>query len=170
MKTRKKREKTGQKWARYGLKCERVIFHCEVRWLNRVVQAAGSWSVDACCTVPGNFCQRYSDGSVWFCHDRTSSSGWLFGLGPGPPQRFEPTGTDNSYQFVAVDNWPRWGDYEDLTIGHDSNNDGCLALLTEILFIDLVPLKTEYQLTMGEMNGAVEVFVTGLDAPLSYTF
>ena len=57
-----------------------------------------------------------------------------------------------------------------LTIGHDGNNDGCLALLTEMLFIDLVPLKIEYQLTTGEANGSLEVYATGLDAPVDYTF
>ena len=78
------------------------------------VQAAGSWSVDACCAVPGNTCRRPSHDS---CFDRASSSDWLFGLGPGPPQRFEPTGTDTSYQDVEADGWPRWGIGIDLRIG-----------------------------------------------------
>ena len=76
-----------------------------------MVQAAGSWSVDGCCAVPGNECHRpCSHGASYdCCHDHTSSSSWLFGLGPGPPQRFEPTGTDTTYQFVKADEWPRWG-------------------------------------------------------------
>ena len=68
-------------------------------------QAAGSWSVDACCAVPGNECRpRFQD-----CRDVTSSSDWLFGLWPGPPQRFEPTGTDTTYQRVDAGWWPAWG-------------------------------------------------------------
>ena len=80
-------------------------------------QAAGSWSVDACCAVDGNDC----DGT--YCNDRMSSSDWLFGLWPGPPQRFEPTGTGTTYQRVGtngnVDRWPSWGaDGLDLFIGY----------------------------------------------------
>ena len=81
------------------------------------MQAAGSWSVDACCAVHGNDC---SGGG---CHDVASSSDWLFGLWPGPPQRFEPTGTDTYYQDVAADEWPRWG-VNDLAIGDTSGPPG----------------------------------------------
>ena len=91
------------------------------------VQAAGSWSVDACCAVPGNTCCRGESGSpCWeetYCVDRASSSDWLFGLWPGPPQRFEPTSTDTNYQDVKTDRWPRWG-WGDLTIGDDSGAPG----------------------------------------------
>eukprot|EP01045_Picozoa_sp_COSAG04_P027132 COSAG04_NODE_3909_length_2431_cov_2.493139_1_plen_113_part_00 len=68
--------------------------------------------MDACCAVPGNDCN--SDD----CTDRASSSDWLFGLGPGPPQRFEPTGTDtlSRYQNAWADQWPHWGS-SDLDIG-----------------------------------------------------
>ena len=79
-----------------------------------MVQAAGSWSVDACCAVDGNDCRPYGD-SYSNCFDRASSSDWLFGLGPGPPQRFEPTGTDTTYQAVYADRWPWWA--ADLRIG-----------------------------------------------------
>ena len=72
-----------------------------------MLQAAGSWSVEACCAVPGNDCNRNSHPPQ--CWDRTSSSDWLFGLGPGPPQRFGPTGTDTHYQWVWRDEWPKWG-------------------------------------------------------------
>ena len=88
-----------------------------------LLQAAGSWSYDACCAVHGNDCTCHgqSGGSclgMTYCHDRTSSSDWLFGLWPGPPQRFEPTGTDTDYQYVAADAWPIWGRYPyDLDIG-----------------------------------------------------
>ena len=85
-----------------------------VRWLTGLVQAAGSWSVDACCAVPGNDCYREQAS----CYDRASSSDWLFGLWPGPPQRFEPTGTDRRYQIVWAGWWPKWGgDGGDLSIG-----------------------------------------------------
>ena len=50
-----------------------------------LLQAAGSWSYDACCAVPGNDCHRDDGG---YCYDRASSSDWLFGLWPGAPQRF----------------------------------------------------------------------------------
>ena len=77
-----------------------------------MVQAAGSWSVDACCAVPGNDCDTWPD----LCYDRASSSDWLFGLWPGPPQRFEPTGTDTRYQYVEAEYWPSWGGGADLSI------------------------------------------------------
>eukprot|EP01045_Picozoa_sp_COSAG04_P003433 COSAG04_NODE_140_length_23600_cov_1779.264414_1_plen_132_part_00 len=81
-----------------------------------LVQAAGSWSMDACCAVHGNECHRNYDHPL--CYDHTSSSSWLFGLWPGPPQRFEPTGTDTHYQLVEADSWPHWGgSYGDLRIG-----------------------------------------------------
>ena len=95
------------------------------------MQAAGSWSVDACCAVPGNECHRdchgqsgspcYGDGP--YCVDRASSSSWLFGLGPGPPQRFEPTGTNTVYQQVRAGGWPQWGN-EDLVTGWESGAPG----------------------------------------------
>ena len=88
----------------------------------------GSWSLDACCAVPGNDCCRGESGDPCRnitdrCVDRTSSSDWLFGLWPGPPQRFEPTGTDTDYQRVQAGYWPSWGhgvDWGDLDIGDAS--------------------------------------------------
>ena len=71
------------------------------------VQAAGSWSMDACCAVHGNDCHR--GGGNDYCFDHTSSSDWLFGLWPGPAQRFEPTGTATDYQWIRSDWWVRWG-------------------------------------------------------------
>ena len=83
------------------------------------MQAAGSWSYDACCAVAGNYCDQ------GYCYDRTSSSDWLFGLWPGPPQRFEPTGTDTLYQHVHVGWWPWWGNGDnDLVIGDTSGAPG----------------------------------------------
>ena len=83
-----------------------------------LLQAAGSWSLDACCAVHGNQCNRDDcGGSCPDCTDRASSSDWLFGLWPGPPQRFEPTGTDAGYQDVEAGGWPRWGYSGDLSIG-----------------------------------------------------
>ena len=86
------------------------------------MQAAGSWSVDACCAVHGNECDMQS--WPYHCHARASSSDWLFGLWPGPPQRFEPTGTDTHYQDVLADHWPRWGYPSDLAIGRTSGAPG----------------------------------------------
>ncbi len=87
-----------------------------------LLQAAGSWSLDACCAVHGNECLRGAClGGVDCCEDHASSSDWLFGLWPGPPQRFEPTGTDTYYQLVRAETWPRWGNPHggdgDLSIG-----------------------------------------------------
>ena len=79
-----------------------------------MVQAAGSWSLDACCAAPGNDCHGV-------CLDRASSSDWLFGLWPGPPQRFEPTYTNTEYQLLRPDRWPQWGSGNgDLAIGETS--------------------------------------------------
>ena len=88
-----------------------------------MLQAAGSWSYDACCAVPGNDCYQHPP----YCDDRASSSDWLFGLWPGPPQRFEPTGTDTDYQAVEADEWPQWGGDlkdNDLRIGIDGAPGG----------------------------------------------
>ena len=88
------------------------------------MQAAGSWSVDACCAVPGNNCYGCTHDCD-MCNDRASSSDWLFGLWPGPPQRFEPTGANTAYQYVWADDWPKWGDYGfDLAIGDSSGAPG----------------------------------------------
>ena len=87
-----------------------------------LLQAAGSWSVDACCAVHGNDCTTYNNS----CADRASSSDWLFGLWPGPPQRFEPNGFARDkpdYQFVSAGQWPEWGLNADLRIG-DSGAPG----------------------------------------------
>ena len=80
--------------------------------------------MDACCAVHGNDCHRDEPGYVDRCTDRASSSDWLFGLWPGPPQRFEPTGTDTVYQYVLVDGWPRWGNKGDLSIGSTGGAPG----------------------------------------------
>ena len=92
-----------------------------------MVQAAGSWSMDACCAVDGNDC--YNEGAPnAFCYDQTSSSDWLFGLWPGPPQRFQPTGADTTYQSVDPRDWPWWGsgsgNYRDLSIGYSGPPGG----------------------------------------------
>ena len=72
----------------------------------------------------GNDCHR--DDSPPHCDDHTSSSDWLFGLWPGPPQRFEPTGTDASeYQGIMTDYWPQWGaGGYDLAIGNSGAPGG----------------------------------------------
>ena len=95
-----------------------------------LLQAAGSWSMDACCAVHGNACYR----DAGWCSDRTSSSSWLFGLWPGPPQRFQPTGTGTTYQQVGADWWPVWGDsgsFSDLTIGGNGGPGGLHGRCTQ---------------------------------------
>ena len=87
--------------------------------------------MDECCAVPGNDCSDSNGHSDdWdtcsgtgcdVCIDQTTaSSDWLFGLGPGPPQRFQPNGDDtdwvDAYQTVWADDWPFWGN-GDLDIG-----------------------------------------------------
>ena len=62
----------------------------------------------------GNSCGRKPGHKR--CLDKTSSSDWLFGLWPGPPQRFEPTGTRTHYQDVHAERWPRWGVCGDLSL------------------------------------------------------
>ena len=91
--------------------------------LTGLLQAAGSWSVDACCAVHGNDCHRDPGtyNSHPYCLDHTSSSDWLFGLWPGPPQRFEPTGTSTQYQWVREDWWPLWGHRYDHASGPTSD-------------------------------------------------
>jgi len=98
-----------------------------------LLQAAGSWSVDDCCAVHGNDCYNEDDtidgspcsgsGCDW-CFDRASSSDWLFGLWPGPPQRFQPTGTHTAYQRVVADYWPQWGSNYDLDIDGGCSQGG----------------------------------------------
>ena len=62
-----------------------------------------------------------------YCVDHTSSSDWLFGLWPGPPQRFEPTGADIEYQYVNADEWPAWGGHGDLYVGGSGAPRGGMA-------------------------------------------
>ena len=76
--------------------------------------------MDACCAVAGNDCHRDHDPP--YCTDHTSSSDWLFGLWPGPPQRFEPTGTSTYYQIVNL--WPHWGNFDDLSISQGGGAPG----------------------------------------------
>ena len=111
-----------------------------------MAQAAGSWAVDACCAVPGNDC--YRDSNPPYCVDRASSSDWLFGLWPGPPQRFEPTGPDTLYQYVWADNWPEWGGNGDLGIGLTSGAPGGSAGYCD--------QGTTYRGTDGEICGGTD--------------
>ena len=92
-------------------------------------QAAGSWSLDACCAVHGNDCERSGCPGSYpcYCIDRASSSDWLFGLWPGPPQRFQPTGTGTAYQHVGAGDWPYWGGNHDLAIGWSGAPGGSYA-------------------------------------------
>ena len=92
--------------------------------------------MDACCAVPGNDCHPNYCSNC--CYDRASSSSWLFGLWPGPPQRFEPTGTDTAYQNVKAHGWPSWGyglihgfEHPDLAIGPSGAPGGSDARCTQ---------------------------------------
>ena len=99
-----------------------------------MVQAVGSWSMEACCAVGGNVVAGTHGNkclpngrNTGYCSDHTSSSDWLFGLWPGPPQRFQPTGTGSyaartRYQAVSL-GWPLWGN-GDLRIGDTSGAPG----------------------------------------------
>ena len=79
----------------------------------------------------GNSCGRKPGHKR--CLDKTSSSDWLFGLWPGPPQRFDAQ--DTTYQWVRADYWPIWGpssyygnklnlNSADLAIGHSGAPGG----------------------------------------------
>ena len=78
------------------------------------MQAVGAWSVEAC---SANECNRDSG----YCIDHSASANFLFGLWPGPPARFLPTGTSTGFQTVASSYWPVWGNgssySNDLDIG-----------------------------------------------------
>ena len=82
------------------------------------------------------------------CVDRASSSSWLFGLWPGPPQRFEPTGFGTYYQTVSPGNWPRWGQHDnrDLAIGGSGAPGGS----------GVCDQGTDYRGTEGEICGGEE--------------
>ena len=102
--------------------------------------------MDACCAVDGNTWHCDEPGYP-NCVDRASSSDWLFGLWPGPPQRFEPTGTDKRYQGAAGDVWPEWGS-ADLRIGDTSGAPGGSNAECE--------QGTTYRGTHGEICGGFE--------------
>ena len=80
-------------------------------------QAAGPWSVAACCAANPNCGGSYGD----VCYDRSASSDFLFRLQPGEPERFLPkggTGSDaTNYQYINPTFWPVWGGGIDLSMG-----------------------------------------------------
>ena len=114
--------------------------------------------MDACCAVHGNTCYR-SNG---ICYDGASSSDWLFGLWPGPPQRFEPIGADTEYQryqIVGADIWPAWGYYGDLIIGN-SDRGGAPGGSGGSCFQGSTYRGTENEICGGDQNwGATDVEV-----------
>ena len=67
-------------------------------------QAGGSRSLDKCCENQRNECQK----PFPWCFDRTSSSDYLYRLGPGEPERYVPTGRDNYFQTSSM-YWPAFG-------------------------------------------------------------
>jgi len=56
----------------------------------------------------------------------------------------------------------------DLTIFHDAHNDPCDAIVTETLWIDLVPLRDAWILAYGSAPGEVVIHVDS--ATLNYVF
>ena len=115
-----------------------------------LLQAAGSWSWETCC-AGNNKC--LCAGNVCYCDDYTSSSDWLFGLWPGPPQRFEPTGTDTAYQYIQANWWPNWGSGVDLSIGESSGaRPPMLSQPSSEVRVVLGCLGTELE----QLEGAVE--------------
>lgn len=100
----------------------------------------GSCSIDESgCSVVGSACGPTNVGNFTFggFADATWSGGsiaqgagvhkgtaatFIFGLGPGQPQRFEPKFDPadpgrTSFQWVYPGNWPVWGQGPDLTLG-----------------------------------------------------
>ena len=107
--------------------------------------------------MTGNHCDRDKYGSAYECVDRASSSDWLFGLWPGPPQRFEPTGTDTPYQYVRADGWPWWGGNADLIIGGSgapggSGESGGQLFAMKILQKRKVVARNQVEHTRAERN------------------
>ena len=76
-------------------------------------QAEQSWSHDRCCAGSGNICKGSS------CFLTKASNDFVFGLAPGTPVRFTPTGGDHHYHYqtAAPDSWPSWGAAGDLDVG-----------------------------------------------------
>jgi len=55
-----------------------------------------------------------------------------------------------------------------LEVWHDGNEDSCEAYLTEILVVDLTPLKTAWQDGYGAESGTIQLTVG--DSSLEYRF
>jgi hypothetical protein len=74
--------------------------------------AERSWSYDTCCADSANSCQGT------FCTDHTASGDFLFGLGPSPAERFDPTGANTLYQYARIEGiFPSWGGSGNLQMG-----------------------------------------------------
>ena len=86
--------------------------------------------MDVCCARDPHHVYCARDANPPYCIDRgpiVRASDWLFGLWPGPPQRFEPTGITTYYQTVGPGYWPVWGagaGTVDLDIGDHSAPGG----------------------------------------------
>ena len=77
----------------------------------RVSQASGSWGAEECCKNSANGCHNRNGGAYGIsCWDRTASADFIFGLAPGRPAKFGPTGANTNYHLASgLGAWPRWG-------------------------------------------------------------
>ena len=74
--------------------------------------AERSWSLDTCLVNGGDQPGNY-------CNERTASGNFIFGLEPGSPERFDPTGVDTNYQRTGPSYWPVWGLHGALSSGYN---------------------------------------------------
>eukprot|EP01046_Picozoa_sp_COSAG06_P006501 COSAG06_NODE_306_length_17801_cov_6.989210_12_plen_1895_part_00 len=93
--------------------------------------ASVSWRMEECCAANPPDCGGAGGAGSGHCWDNTATSNFLFGIVPGPPARYDTTGMDDDYQYVAFDWWPRWGygsDTGGATAHGDLNMGGMDAL------------------------------------------
>ena len=67
----------------------------------------GSRSKTTCCANSKN--TGYPSNCPHSCYNQTADADFIFGLWPGPPAKFGPTGADTRYQFIDPSSWPKWG-------------------------------------------------------------
>eukprot|EP01044_Picomonas_judraskeda_P011676 COSAG03_NODE_1611_length_3776_cov_92.161817_3_plen_555_part_00 len=78
------------------------------------MQAVGSWSKDACCSIKRNTC--CSAPGCGYCWDKQSSDDFIFRLCPEPAQRFNATKGAWMYQQIHNHEFGTWGGYGALAI------------------------------------------------------
>jgi hypothetical protein len=57
-----------------------------------------------------------------------------------------------------------------LNIGHDDNDDACDGLGTQVLEIDLTPMRDEHRRLYPSGPAQIDLQVTGLSQPVSYLY